>query len=57
MRSAHTVEQVRAQCTEMRRLQAEGKLQNLPALSTTPGLGTLPPRRQTPDGGKRQLGV
>jgi hypothetical protein len=49
-----TLEQVRAQCAEMKRLQAEGKLQNLP-LVCTPG-GTKPLQQQ-PAGGKRQIGA
>jgi hypothetical protein len=47
-----TVQQVQARCAEMKRLQAEGKLQNLPALCTAP-LGP-PPRVPT---GKRQIGA
>jgi hypothetical protein len=45
--------QIQARCVEMRRLQAEGKLQNLPALCTP---GAAGPQRQ-PTGGKRQIGI
>jgi hypothetical protein len=47
-----TAQQVQARCAEMKRLQAEGKLQNLPALCSAP-LG--PPRRAP--AGKRQIGA
>jgi hypothetical protein len=45
--------QVQARCVEMRRLQAEGKLQNLPALCTP---GAAGPQRQ-PASSKRQIGI
>jgi len=48
-----TIEQVQARCAEMRRLQAEGKLQQLPAICTPAG-GT--PQRP-PSGAKKQIGV
>ncbi len=47
-----TAQQVQARCAEMRKLQAEGKLQNLPALCTTP----LGPPQRVPTG-KRQIGA
>jgi hypothetical protein len=51
-----TLEQVHAQCTEMRRLKAEGKLQNLPRLCTLgQGAGGGPQRQ--PPGSKRQIGI
>jgi len=48
-----TIEQVQAQCAEMRRLQAEGKLQQLPAICTP--AGGVPQR--PPGGANRQIGV
>jgi len=48
-----TVAQIQAKCAELRQLQAEGKLQNLPALCTPGGGG---PQRQ-PAAGKRQIGI
>jgi hypothetical protein len=58
-----TVEQVQAQiqtkCAEMRRLQAEGKLQNLPELCTPGGGGVARggPQQRPPASGKRQIGI
>jgi hypothetical protein len=52
-----TVAQIQARCAEMRRLQGEGKLQNLPALCMPGGaVGGGPPARQ-PAGSKRQIGI
>jgi hypothetical protein len=51
-----TMEQVRARCTEMRRLKAEGKLQNLPTLCVPDRGGGGGPQRH-PAGGKRQIGI
>jgi hypothetical protein len=48
--------QVQAQCAEMRRLKAEGKLQNLPTLCTPGSGGGGGPQRQ-PASGKRQIGI
>lgn len=48
-----TVQEIQAKCAEMKRLQAEGKLQNLPTLCTAPPPG---PQRQ-PAGGKRGIGA
>jgi hypothetical protein len=45
-----TMEQVQARCADMRRLQAEGKLQNLPALCNMPR-GGPPTRRPAKDKG------
>jgi hypothetical protein len=50
-----TVAQVQARCAEMRRLQAEGKLQNLPVVCL-PGGASRGPQRQ-PASGKRQIGI
>lgn len=50
-----TIEQVQAKCAEMKRLQSEGKLQNLPALCT-PG-GAKPLQRKPPGNGKRSIGA
>jgi hypothetical protein len=47
-----TAQQVQARCAEMKRLQVEGKLQNLPALCSAP----LSPPRRAP-AGKRQIGA
>jgi hypothetical protein len=49
-----TVEQIKARCGEMKKLQAEGKLQNLPLLCTPGGGGG--PQKQ-PGGGKRSIGA
>ena len=55
--SPPTVAQIQARCAEMRRLQGEGKLQNLPALCMPGGAaGGGPPTRQ-PAGSKRQIGI
>jgi hypothetical protein len=51
-----TVAQIQARCAEMRRLQAEGKLQNLPALCTPGGAAGGGAPRQSPTG-KRQIGI
>src|SRR6185503_8081997 len=52
-----TVAQIQARCAEMRRMQGEGKLQNLPALCMPGGAaGGGPPTRQ-PAGSKRQIGI
>jgi hypothetical protein len=48
-----TVEQIQAKCAEMRKLQADSKLQNLPALCTPGGGG---PSR-VPASGKRSIGA
>jgi hypothetical protein len=48
-----TVQEIQAKCAEIRRLQAEGKIQNLPSLCM-PG-GT--PRRQPPPGAKSSIGA
>ena len=53
-----TMEQVQAKCAEMRRLQVEGKLQNLPTLCTPGwGAGGGPRRQPTGGNGKRQIGI
>src|SRR5215510_14140682 len=49
-----SVQEIQAKCAEMRRLQADGKLQNLPSLCT-PGGGA--PQRQPPGNAKRQIGA
>jgi hypothetical protein len=48
-----TIREIQAKCAEMRRLQADGKLQNLPTLCM-PG-GT--PRRPPPPAAKRSIGA
>jgi hypothetical protein len=49
---------VQAKCAEMRRLQAEGKLQNVPTLCTPGSRAGGGPRRQPADGNsKRQIGI
>jgi hypothetical protein len=49
-----SLQQIQAQCAEMRRLRAEGKLQNLPPICTNPGGG--PPTRK-PIKGKGDIGA
>ena len=51
-----TVDQIQARCAEIRRLQAEGKLQNVPSLCMPGGAPGGGPQRQ-PAGGKRQIGI
>jgi hypothetical protein len=48
-----SMQQIMARCAEMRRLQAEGKLQNLPPVCNPPG-ATPPPRSKQP--GKKDKG-
>jgi hypothetical protein len=48
-----TVQEIQAKCAEMKRLQADGKLQNLPSLCTPGGA----PPRQVPANAKRQIGA
>jgi len=52
-------EQVQAACAQMRRLQAEGKLQQLPAICTPAGAGSPGPQGppQRPPGAKKQIGA
>jgi hypothetical protein len=48
-----TIREIQAKCAEMRRLQADGKLQNLPTLCMPGGA----PRRQPPPAAKRSIGA
>jgi hypothetical protein len=50
-----SIEQVQARCAEMKRLQAEGKVQNLPELCSMP-VGRTPSKR-APGNGKPAIGA
>lgn len=51
-----TAQQVQARCAEMKKLQAEGKLQNVPAMCT-PSPGAPGPPRVVPKVAKKELGA
>lgn len=52
-----TMAEIQARCADMRKLQAEGKLQNLPALCTPGAGGAGSGLVRPPGGGKRQIGI
>jgi hypothetical protein len=51
-----SMQQIRARCDELRRLQAQGKLQNLPPVCTMPR-GTPPGRKPAGPGKDKGIGA